>query len=74
MENKELILIEMVEKVQAEQREYYKLKAKFGNASQQLDLCKGLEKDLRNYCKQRRLEILEEERIKSLPPQQSSLF
>lgn len=72
--NKELELIEMVEKMQAEQREYFKLKAQFGNASKQLAVCKGLEKDLRNYCKKRRLEILEEERIKALPPQQSSLF
>lgn len=64
---KELQLIGMVERMQAEQREYFVLKAKYGGATQQLDKCKKLEKELKNYCADRR-KILEE------VPVQKSLF
>lgn len=54
---KELELIGMVEKMQAEQREYFRLKAQYGGATQQLEKCKALEKELRKYCADRRKEI-----------------
>jgi hypothetical protein len=55
--NYELELITMVQKVQAEQKEYWSLKRKYGNATQQLDLCKKLEKELKEYCNKRKKEI-----------------
>lgn len=55
--NKELELISMVEKMQLEQREYFRMKAKFGNATQQLAVCKELEKELSKYCAARRKEL-----------------
>lgn len=56
--NKELELISMVEEVMDEQRHYFDLKRKFGNATQQLDKCRALEDKLRKYCKARKSEIL----------------
>lgn len=57
MENNELILIEMVLKMQAEQRKYFKEKRQYGNSTQQLDICKKLEKELKQHCEKRK-EIL----------------
>jgi hypothetical protein len=57
MENHELILIEMVLQMQAEQRKYFKEKRIYGNSTQQLDVCKKLEKELKQHCEKRK-EIL----------------
>ena len=55
--NKELVLIAMVEEVQREQHRYYKEKRLYGNSSQQLEKCKKLEKQLKEYCTKRKKEI-----------------
>lgn len=55
--NKELELITMIEKVQREQHQYFKEKRLYGNSSQQLEKCKILEKQLKDYCTKRRKEI-----------------
>lgn len=68
---KELELIAMVQHMQSEQREYWKLKAQFGNASQQLKVCKDLEKSLKKYCNDRLKEIENEQKKK---PTQQQLF
>lgn len=55
---KELELINMVQELQKEQSEYFRLKKMYGNATQQLELCKKLEKELKKYCIDRKEEIL----------------
>lgn len=55
--NKELELITMVEEVQREQHQYFKEKRLYGNSSQQLEKCKKLEKELKDYCTKRKKEI-----------------
>lgn len=65
MENtKELELIKMVQHMQAEQKEYWRLKRIYGNAGQQLDKCKALEKELTKYCAERLKAITSQPEIK----------
>jgi len=65
----ELILIEKIMLVQGEQKEYWRLKRKYGNATQQLEICKRLEKELKDYCDQR----LKEKYLESNKPKQKSV-
>lgn len=60
--SKELELIEKVLEMQHEQRVYFKQKALYGNATQQLNKCKELEKSLSKYCLERKKEIEHEQK------------
>lgn len=62
--SKELQLIAMVERLQAEQHKYFKEKRQYGNSPTQLELCKKLESELKKYCADRKKEIENEQQLK----------
>lgn len=57
MHNSELELINKYIHVRSEQKKYFKEKRLYGNSTQQLDLCKQLEKELDEYCNKRKKEL-----------------
>lgn len=66
---KELQLIRMVQKLQHEQHKYFREKRLYGNSTQQLELCKKLERELAKHCEIRAKEI--EAQLHPVPQQQN---